>query len=52
MVVKGGYFKYHVITGGYFLTATIDAYERLDIIVMDVTDTFIETNMKPNKDSE
>ena len=47
MVVKGGYFKSHGITGCYFLTATIDAYEGKDIMFLDVPNKFIQTNMQP-----
>ena len=52
MVVKVGCFKYHGITGEYFLTETIDAYEGQYIMVIDVTNTFIQTNMPPNKYGE
>ena len=34
------------------LTAIINAYEGQDIMVLDVTNTFIQTNMTPNKDGE
>ena len=49
VVVKRGYFKSHGITVGYFLTATIDAYCVKYIMVMDVTNVFIQTNMTPKK---
>ena len=35
-----------------FLTATIDAYEVQDIIVLGVPKTFIQTNIPPKKDGE
>ena len=35
-----------------FKTATIDAYEGQDIMVMDVTNTFIHANMPPKKDDK
>ena len=52
MIDKGIYFKYNGIPGGYFLTATVDAYEGRYIMVMDVPNAFIQTNMPPNKYSE
>ena len=35
-----------------FLTSIIDEYEGKDIMVMDVPNTLIQTNMPPNKYSE
>ena len=35
-----------------FLMETIDAYEEQYIMVLDVTNTFIQTNITPNKDGE
>ena len=32
--------------------ATINAYEGQDIMILDVPNTFIQTNMPPNKDDE
>ena len=49
MVVKGEYFKPHGITVGYLLTSSIDAPEGRDIMVMDVTNAFIRTNVPPKK---
>ena len=37
------------ITRGFFLMATINAYEGQDIMVLDVPNAFIQTNMPPNK---
>ena len=52
MVVKGEYFKSHGITGGFVLTETINAYEIYDIMVLDVPNAFIHTNMPPSKYGE
>ena len=35
-----------------FLMARINAYEEQYIVVLDVTNTFIQTNITPNKDGE
>ena len=47
VVVKGGYFKSQGINGGHFLTEEIYAYEEQDIMVMDVPNSFIKTNIPP-----
>ena len=52
VVVKGGHFKYHVITGEYFLTSKIDAYEEQDIMVLDVPNALNQTNIPPEKYGE
>ena len=38
--------------GQIFLTSTIDAYEGQDIMVINVTNTFIQTKIRPKKDGE
>ena len=35
-----------------FVTTTIYGYEGLDIMVMDVTNAFIENNIPPKKDGK
>ena len=49
MVVKGVYFKSHVITRGYLKTETIDGYKGKDIMALNVTNAFIQTNIPPKK---
>ena len=52
MVIKGIYFKSHGINGGFFLKETIDTYEGGDIMVLDVPNAFIHSNITPMKDGE
>ena len=52
MVFNGGYFKSHGITGGHFSMATIDVYEGLYIMVLDVTNAFIHNKITTMKGGE